>query len=125
MEEIIRNSWHWLALIGFLGGTLSGALGIGSGILIVPALVLGFGFSQKVAQGTSLAVMAPMALMGALRYYWNPQIKLNIGVIFLLIPLAVLGANLGSCIAAWLPETILRRLFGIFIIVAGVKMLWP
>ena len=123
MDDIVRNGWYWLILIGLLSGTISGALGVGGGILIVPALVLGMGVTQKLAQGTSLAVMVPVALMGALRYHWNPEIKLNMVVILLLIPVAVLGANLGASIAAWLPAATLRRVFGVFVILAGLKMM--
>jgi uncharacterized membrane protein YfcA len=125
MDEVVRHSWYWLLLIGLAGGTVSGALGIGSGVLVVPALVLGMGFTQKVAQGTCLSVMVPMALMGALRYHWNPDIKISMAVILVLVPCAVIGANIGSSIAAWLPATVLRRVFGVFVIVVGVKMLWP
>ena len=107
-----------------LSGILSGALGVGSGILIIPALALGLGVSQKVAQGTCLAVMAPMALMGVLRYHWNPDIQLDMAVILLLIPFAVIGANIGSSIAFWLPVSLLRQIFGVFIIIVGIKMLW-
>ena len=79
---------------------------------------------QKVAQGTCLAVMVPMALMSALRYHWNPGIKLNIGVILLLAVFAVVGANIGSTLAAKLPALVLQRIFGVVVILVGVRMLW-
>jgi uncharacterized membrane protein YfcA len=66
--------------------------------------------------------MVPMALMGALRYYWNPDIKMGLAAILLLIPFAVLGANIGSSIAAWLPGAILKKSFGVFIILVGMKL---
>jgi len=122
MNEVIQSGWYWLLLIGLLGGTLSGALGVGSGILIIPALVLGLGIQQKVAQGICLAVMVPMALMGAYRYYINPDIKISLSVILVLTPLAVVGAYLGAQIAAWLPAAILKRSFGVLIIIIGMKM---
>ena len=122
MNEVVQNGWYWLLIIGLLGGTLSGALGVGSGILIIPALVLGLGIRQKVAQGICLAVMVPMALMGAYRYYVNPDIKISLSVILVLAPLAVVGAYLGAQMAAWLPAAILKRSFGVFIIIVGIKM---
>ena len=122
MNEIVQSGWYWLLLIGLIAGTLSGALGVGSGILIIPALVLGLGIQQKVAQGISLAVMVPMALMGAYRYYMNPDIKINMGVILVMAPLAVVGAYLGAQLAAWLPAAILKRSFGVFIIIVGIRM---
>jgi uncharacterized membrane protein YfcA len=122
MNELVRNSWPVLLVISLLGGTVSGALGVGSGILLIPALVLLMGMSQKVAQGTCLAVMVPMALMGAVRYYVNPEIRVSMSVIVVMIPLAVVGAYFGSWIAATLPAVVLRRAFGLFVVVVGVKM---
>jgi uncharacterized protein len=125
MSEIVATNWPWLMVIGVAAGTLSSMLGIGGGVLVVPALVLGLGVGQKSAQGVSLAMMIPMALMGALRYWWNPAIKLDIVMILVLVPCAIIGANVGSSIAAAVPALVLRRLFGVFVIVVGVKMLWP
>jgi len=122
MNELIQTGWHWLLLISLAGGVLSGALGVGSGILIIPALVLALGVPQKAAQGICLAVMVPMSLMGAYRYYVNPDIKMSLSVILIMIPLAVAGAYLGSMIAAWLPASVLKRAFGIFVIIVGIRM---
>ncbi len=122
MDELVRNSWYWLLLISLFGGILSGALGVGSGIVLVPALVLFMGVSQKAAQGTCLAVMVPMALMGAIRYYMNPEIKLSTSAILMMIPLAVAGAYIGSWIATTLPDVVLRRSFGVFVVIVGIKM---
>ena len=122
MNELIQTGWHWLLLISLLGGVLSGALGVGSGILIIPALVLALGVPQKAAQGICLAVMVPMSLMGAYRYYINPDIKISLSVILVMVPLAVAGAYIGSMIAAWLPAAILKRAFGIFIVIVGIRM---
>lgn len=123
MTPEIGNMWYWLVLVGLFGGALSGALGVGAGILVVPALVLGLGFAQKSAQGIALAVMVPMALTGALRYYVNPAIKINPTVVLVLIPFAVIGALVGSHFAAILPAVVLRKCFGVFVIVAGIKMI--
>lgn len=125
MDLTLGSSWYWLALIGIAGGTLSGALGVGGGVLIVPALALALGYQQKVAQGTCLAVMAPMALMAWYRYHVNPDIKLDMRAIFVLIPFVLIGANFGSSIAAALPGAVLRKAFGAFVILAGIKMLLP
>jgi len=122
MNEVVQSGWYWLLLIGILAGTLSGALGVGSGILIIPALVFGLGIEQKSAQGISLAVMVPMALMGAYRYYVNPDIKISLSILLVLAPLAVVGAYLGAQMAAWLPAAILKRSFGVFIIIVGLRM---
>lgn len=120
----LAGSWYWYALMGLLMGLLGGAFGVGGGILMVPALVLLMGFEQKVAQGTSLAVMVAVALTGALRYYFNPSMKMNLGVVALLIPFAIIGSNLGSSVAAWASGAALRRCFAVLLILAGVRMLW-
>ena len=124
MDEIIRTSWYWLILIGAFSGVLSGALGVGSGIIIVPALVLVMVFPQKVAQGTCLAVMAPMALMGAIRYKMNPEIQINMQVVALIAVCAVVGAFVGVEIAGRLPGNVLRKAFACLIIIAALKMLF-
>ncbi|MBL7186469.1 MAG: sulfite exporter TauE/SafE family protein [Phycisphaerae bacterium] len=61
--------WWALVLLGILAGVVSGMLGLGSGAVVVPALVLAFGFPQKSAQGTALALMVPMAMLGAFRFW--------------------------------------------------------
>ena len=124
MDEIIRSGWHWLVLIGVFSGILSGALGVGSGILIIPALVLVMSFPQKIAQGTCLAVMVPMALMGAIRYKMNPEIQINMMVVLLLAVSAVIGAFAGVEIASRLPGNVLRKIFACLIIIAALKMLF-
>ncbi len=124
MTETLQNSWYWLALIGVLGGTLGSALGVGCGILLVPAFVLILSIEQKAAQAMSLAVMAPMALMAALRYHFNPDIKWEWPAIAVVLPCILVGANIGSSIAAALPAPVLRRAFGIFVVIIGIRMLW-
>lgn len=124
MDEIIRSSWHWLVLIGVSGGILSGTLGVGSGILFIPALVLVMSFPQKIAQGTCLAVMVPMALMGAIRYKMDPAIQINMMVVLLLAVSAVIGAFAGVEIAGRVPGNVLRKIFACLIIIAALKMLF-
>jgi len=116
-------SWT-LILLGGVAGVISGALGVGSGILLVPALVLLYYFPQKSAQGISLAVMVPMALVGAIRYKLNPEVSVAMSTVALLAIGAVAGAFAGTELARYLPGNVLRKCFAIFIIVVGVKMLW-
>ena len=114
-----------LLLLGLAAGILSAMLGVGSGILLVPAMVIIFGLSQKSAQGTALAVMVPMALVGALRYKANPHIEVNFSHVGLLALGAVVGALIGSALAAHLSNAVLRRIFAIFLLVVAVRMLLP
>jgi len=95
---------------------------VGSGIIVVPALVFLLAFPQKSAQGTALAVMVPMALMGALRYWINPHIQMDWRVVLLVAVGAVCGALMGSKIAGRLPGPTLRRVFAVFVLIVGVRM---
>ena len=117
------ESWCLFVLAGLICGIFSATFGVGAGIIMIPALVLLFSLPQKSAQGTCLAVMVPMALVGALRYKLNPQIELDIGVIGLLSVGAVAGAWIGASIAGWLPASVLRKLFALIMIAAAIKML--
>lgn len=125
MISQLSNTWWIFVLLGICAGTLSGLLGLGSGIIFVPTLVLLCGFAQKNAQGMALAVMVPMALVGALRYWKNPEIEMNAAVIGLIILGALVGALLGTELAARLPGHILRKIFAVVLIIVAVKMLMP
>jgi uncharacterized protein len=124
MAALAGVQWIWAGLIGLLVGTVSGSLGVGSAIILIPALVYILGFEQKTAQAMSLIVMAPMVLMAAIRYCMNPSVHVDVWVVTVLAVAAVLGANIGSSIAFALPGDVLRKVFAGFIIVAGVLMLW-
>jgi len=122
MTSELPNAWWVFVSLGLCAGVLSGALGLGSGIVFVPALVILCGFAQKSAQGTALAVMVPMALVGAIRYWRNPDVEMS-GLVVVLIALgAVVGALAGTELAARLPGTVLRRCFAIFLLIGAVKM---
>jgi len=125
MMSIFGDLSPMLLLLGLAAGILSAMLGVGSGILLVPALTLAFGLTQKSAQGTALAVMVPMALVGAMRYIANPNIEINLMRVCLLAAGAVAGAFLGSVLASHLPNAVLRRIFAIFLLVVAVRMLLP
>jgi uncharacterized membrane protein YfcA len=118
----LYNYWWAFILLGVLAGIVSGTLGLGSGVVVIPALVLLFSFEQKSAQGTALAVMVPMALVGALRYWKNPAIEMN-AVIILLITLGALAGVLGGTeLAARLPSGTLRKVFAIFLAIVAIRM---
>ncbi len=115
----------WLLLgLGLAAGVLSAALGVGSGVLLVPALALIVGLSQKSAQGTALAVMVPMALVGVARYLANPEVDISLVRVGLLAVGAMVGALLGAYIASRVSGLLLRRLFAVFLVVVALRMLW-
>jgi hypothetical protein len=117
-----EHAWI-LVLIGLTAGILSALLGVGSGILVVPALVVGFGLAQKSAQGVALAVMVPMALVGTIRYMTTPDIDIHLGWVLLLALGGVAGALVGASVMARLPGDLLRKLFALFLIVVAIHML--
>jgi len=123
MSGNVADLWWGLALVGIAAGVFSGMLGLGSGTLLVPALVLLFGLPQKSAQGTALAVMVPMVLVGAIRYKLNPEIDIRAWSVALLALGAVTGALVGTELAARLPAHVLRRVLAILLVVAAAKML--
>jgi len=116
------NYWWVFVLLGIFAGIISGTLGLGAGTIIVPALVLLCGFGQKSAQGTALAVMVPMALVGALWYWRNLEVEMNVAVIGLIICGALAGALFGAELAARLPGHVLRKAFAIFLAIVAVRM---
>ena len=112
-----------LIVIGLLAGILSGLVGVGGGIVMVPLLVLFLGFSQYQAQGTSLAVLAiPVTILAVFNYYnegyVNWKYALLIAVFF------VIGSYFSSKFAISLDQKTLKRIFSIFIIIVAVKMLF-
>ncbi len=112
-----------LSVIGVFAGVVGGSMGVGGGVVIVPALVLIFGFSQHEAQGTSLAVlMFPMALFGVYNYHKNGYVHFKYALI--IVAAFAVGQFLGSLISVNLPAKILRPIFGVFIILMGLKMLF-
>jgi uncharacterized membrane protein YfcA len=99
-------------------------LGVGSGTVIIPALVLLMGLPQKSAQGMCLAAMIPMAAVGAIRYKLNPSIEVDMANAALLALGGVAGAFVGVEIVTRLPGSVLRKIFACFIIVVGLRMLF-
>ena len=117
------ESWYLYVLAGLICGVFSATFGVGSGIIMIPVLVLVFSLPQKSAQGTCLAVMVPMALAGALRYQWNPEIHMDVKIIGLLSLGAVVGAVIGASLAGWLSGSVLRKLFAVIMIAVALRML--
>ena len=108
-------------ILGLCAGTLSGLLGVGGGVIIIPALTSLFGMGIKQAIGTSLAVIVPTAISGAIVHYKAGNVNLQ-G--FILIALgAIIGGILGAKIVSLIPAGVLKTIFAIFMIIAAVRML--
>ncbi len=118
----LSNPWWVFVVLGICAGVVSGALGLGSGTVVVPTLVLFCGFGQKNAQGTALAVMVPMAFLGALRYWWNPAIEIRALPVGLIICGALVGVLFGTELASRLPGHVLKKIFAAVLVIAAIKM---
>jgi uncharacterized protein len=109
-------------LIGATAGVLSGLLGIGGGIILVPALVLLVSLTQQEAQGTTLILLtAPFGLLAALTYYRSGYADLKIAAI-----LGVgffFGAFFGAKIATNVPNVLLEKIFGVALLLIALRML--
>jgi uncharacterized membrane protein YfcA len=111
-----------ILLLGLVGGVLVGLLGIGGGVVLVPAMVYLLYMDQHMAQGTSLFILLPPIGLGALREYWKQgQVDLNAGILCALGMLV--GGYAGSLIALPMPSRNLRGLFGCFLMLSAL-LLW-
>jgi hypothetical protein len=112
-----------LLLLGLLAGVLSGLIGIGGGIVIVPALVLLFGLSQHTAQGTTLALMVPpIGLLAAWTYYKGGFVDLKMAG--LICVGFFLGGLLGAKFAIAIPDQLLKKIFGVVLFLVSLKMVF-
>ena len=110
-----------LFALGLVAGYFSGLVGIGGGIIIVPALVLLFGFNQYTAQGTTLALLVPpIGILAVLSYYQKGYVDIKSASIICLG--FVLGGFLGGKMAVGLPEESLKKIFAVVLITLGVRM---
>jgi uncharacterized membrane protein YfcA len=111
-----------LMLIGICAGLLSGLVGVGGGIIIVPALMYFLGFSQMQAQGTSLGLLLlPVSLLAVINYQRNGLIDFK--VIGILAVAFVLGGWIGSKLALLFAEEVVKKIFAFVLFYSGVKIL--
>jgi len=110
-------------LLGLGAGVLSGLVGIGGGIVVVPALAFFFGYSQHQAQGTTLAMMVPpIGILAALEYWKAGYV--NIPAAALLCAGFLFGGFVGGRFAASLPSTTLEKVFGVVLLAVSLKMIF-
>jgi uncharacterized protein len=112
-----------LIVIGIITGAMAGMLGIGGAIIMIPALVYFMGFSQQMAQGTSLAVMLPpIGILAAYNYYKAGHVDIKFALI--LAGTFLIGSYFGSKFALTLPQATLRKVFGVLLFLVAIKMLF-
>jgi hypothetical protein len=116
-----RDLWR-LAAIGTLAGVFSGLFGVGGGTVIVPLLILWFGYGERLATGTSLAAIVPIGLLGTLAqggFYGNVHVLTGL---LLTIP-AVLGVVLGTAIQQRIPQRAVSYLFALLLVAVAVELI--
>ena len=111
-----------LIVIGIVTGFMAGMLGIGGAIIMIPALVYFLGITQQTAQGTSLAVMLPpIGILAAYNYYKAGQVNIKFALI--LAAFFLVGSFFGSKLALNIPQALLKKIFGILLLLVAAKML--
>jgi uncharacterized protein len=113
--------------IGLGAGILSGLVGVGGGIIMVPMLVLFLHYTQHQAQGTSLAVLTlPVVVLGALKYYHECKkmgTPIDLKIVGLLAAGFILGAYAGSSMAVKIDKDMLRKIFAVVLLYTAIKLL--
>jgi uncharacterized membrane protein YfcA len=116
-----------ILLIGLSAGILSGLVGVGGGIILVPALVFFLGYTQHQAQGTSLGVLTfPVVILAFLKYYSDCKsmgTPIDMKVIGVLAVAFILGGYLGSRIALKINEDLLKKIFALILLFTAFKLL--
>jgi uncharacterized protein len=112
-----------LIAIGLMAGIFGGMFGVGGAIVMIPAMVYFLGVDQHTAQGTSLAVMLPpIGLFAAYNYYKAGQVNIWYAVIIAVT--FMIGGYFGSMIALKLPENLMKKIFGIFLILMALRLIF-
>ena len=112
-----------LIAIGLFAGIFSGMIGLGGGLIIIPALMYLLHLDQHTAQGTSLAIMLPpIGLMAAYNYYKAGALNIQFAAVIAIA--FFVGGYFGSRWALNMPEALLRKIFAVTLIVVAIKMLW-
>jgi len=108
--------------LGIITGIFSGMLGIGGGLILIPALVFLFGLTQHQAQGTTLALMIPpVGLLAAWRYYQSGNVKLGMAAFICLG--FFFGGLIGANLVQNFSEPLLKKIFAVFLLVVSLRML--
>ena len=121
-KKLSMNEILVLLVVGILAGFLSGLVGIGGGIIIVPALIYFLGFSQQTAQGTTLfLLLLPTGAFAVLNYYNAGYIDWKASLI--VASTFLIGGFLGSKVAISIDQNMVKKIFAAFMIIMGLKML--
>ena len=116
-----------ILVIGLMAGVLSGLIGVGGGIILVPALVYFLSYTQHQAQGTSLGVLTFPVVILAFLTYWQETRKMGTPLDFRVIALLavgfIVGGYLGGHLAVRVDKDLLKKIFAVILLYTGFKML--
>jgi len=112
-----------LIVIGLLAGILSGLVGVGGGILMIPLLIMFLGLTQHQAQGTALfAMLPPIGILAAMNYYKAGFVKWEYAAVIALT--FVVGGYFGSKLSISLPAQTVRKVFGVIMLIGAIKLIF-
>ena len=112
-----------LIVIGLLAGILSGLVGVGGGILMIPLLIMFLGLTQHEAQGTAIfAMLPPIGILAAMNYYKEGFVKWEYAAVIALT--FVVGGYFGSKLAISLPDQTVRKIFGVIMLIGAIKLIF-
>ena len=112
-----------LIIIGLLAGMLSGFVGVGGGLLMIPLLMIFLGLSQLEAQGTAIvAMLPPIGILAAINYFKSGYVKWEYAVVIALT--FVIGGYFGSKISLNINQDIVRKIFGVVMLFAAIKLIF-
>jgi uncharacterized membrane protein YfcA len=114
-----------LVIIGLLAGILSGLVGVGGGIIMVPLFVLVLGLSQHSAQGHSLAVMLPpVTFLAVYNYHKSGGEGIDWRIALIVSLLFVIGGFIGSKLALQIDQKMLKKVFGVVMLIVAIKLIF-
>jgi len=112
-----------LLLIGLVAGTLSGFLGVGGATILIPALIIIFKSTQHMAQGTSLAaLLLPVGILAVIKYHQTGNVNIKFAAFIALG--FVVGGLIGAIFAQPVPDDLLRKFFGIYLLIISIQILF-
>lgn len=115
------NTLLILIFIGLTAGVLSGMIGLGGGVVMIPMMVMMLAMDQKMAQGTSIAIMLPpIGILAVYNYYQKGYVNMKYAAI--IAAAFIIGGFFGSKAAIALPSDLIRKIFAVLLVAIAVKM---
>ena len=121
LNGVVLGNYFAAGLIGLVSGVISGLFGVGGGVILVPAMMFFMGMGIHHAVGTSLAVIIPTALIGTWKHHQLGNVEWR--VFLTLFPMGMVGGWAGAWLASQIPAANLKRAFGGFLVLIGLRLL--